>query len=95
MSAEVIEATWLQMGTAAGATASQWLSAPHSSASTCEKPIQRRRAGSMTRATASRTAGKRLRIPVWNSVGSSSTIRNWLNVKPPGMTLGGTGVLMR
>jgi len=64
-------------------------------AAACEKPTQRRVAGAMTRATAARTAGNRLRIPVWNSSGSSSTIRNWLNVKPPGTAAGGTGVLMR
>ena len=91
MSPEVMAATWLQTGRACGATASQSLRAPHSSASTCEKPIQRRRAGSMTRATAPRTSGNSPRIPVWNSSGSSSTIRNWLNVKPPGTRWGGPG----
>ena len=92
---EIIAPTWLQTGCALGAIASQSGRAPHSSSSTCEKPIQRSVAGSMTRATASRTAGNRRRIPVWNSSGCSSTIRNWLKVKPPGMALGGTGVLMR
>ena len=48
----------------------------------------------MTRATASRTSGNIVRGPVWNSSGSSSTIRYWLKVKPPG-TRSGTGVLMR
>ncbi len=95
MSLEVIAATWLQTGWAWGAIASQLFSDPHSSDSTCEKPIQRSDAGSITCAIASRTDGNRLRIPVWNSSGSSSTTRNWLKVNPPGMTLGGTGVLRR
>ena len=40
-----------------------------------------------------RTDGKSARNPVWNRSGWSSSIRNWLKVKPPGTT--STGVLMR
>ena len=46
-------------------------------------------------ATASRTSGNSRRGPVWKSSGSSSTTRYWLNVKPPGTTSGGSGMLIR
>ena len=62
--------------------------APDSSASTWPKLIQRRDATGSTRPTASDTSGNIPRGPVWNSVGSSPAIRNWLNVKPPGATSG-------
>ena len=42
-----------------------------------------------TWATASRTSGNIRRSPVWKRSGASSTIRNWLKVKPPGMTVDG------
>src|SRR4051794_30401947 len=38
----------------------------------------------MTRSIASRTDGNIERWPVWNSSGSSSSMRNWLKVKPVG-----------
>jgi hypothetical protein len=82
-------------GSARGAAASHWLREPHSSFSTCEKPIQRSRPTGRTAATASRTAPKSLRGPVWNSSGSSSSTRNWLKLNPPGIADGGTGVEMR
>ena len=47
-STDTIAATWLQSGCACGAAASRSLSAPHSSASTCEKAIQRRRSTGIT-----------------------------------------------
>jgi hypothetical protein len=37
--------------------------------------------GSMSRETASRTTGKRLRMPVWKRSGASSRTRNWLNCR--------------
>jgi hypothetical protein len=66
-------------GVACGATASHSFSAPHSSTSKWLQPIHRMAAGSITRATASRTAGNMPRMPVWNSSGSASLIRKWLN----------------
>ena len=36
-----------------------------------------------------RTSGNSPRSPVWNRSGASSSTRNWLKVKPPGMTAGG------
>ena len=41
-----------------------------------------------TDATASDTNGNMPRGPVWKMVGSSASIRNWLNVKPVGPTSG-------
>ena len=48
----------------------------------------------MTARIASLTSGNNDRMPVWNSIGASSTIRYWLklNPSPPGSA---TGVLMR
>jgi len=58
--------------------------APHSSASTWPKVIQRSRSTGSTRDTASDTSGKRRRRPQWNNSGSSASIRNWFMVKPAG-----------
>ena len=79
-------APWVAV--ACGAAASHSFSAPHSSASTWLKAIQRSRRMSMTRATASETAGKSARWPQWKSRGSSASTRNWLKVKPLGPTAG-------
>ena len=73
---------------APGAAASHWFMAPHSSASTCPKPTQRRRSSATARAAASATDGNSPRMPVWNSIGSSASSRNWLNVNPPGSRSG-------
>ncbi len=69
--------------------------APHSSASTWPKPIQRSRLSGMTRPIASDTALNRWRMPVWNSNGSSASRRNWLNVNPAGSAISGTKVEIR
>ncbi len=71
-----------------GAAVSHAFMAPHSSPSTWPKLIQRREAGGRTVATASLTRGKSIRMPVWNSSGSSPTTRNWLKVNPSGLTSG-------
>ena len=44
--------------------------------------MKRRVDASISLETASRTTGKRLRIPVWNRSGASSRTRNWLNCRP-------------
>ncbi len=62
--------------------------APHSSASTWPKVIQRSRSSGVTVAMASATSGKVARWPVWKSRGCSSSIRYWLKVKPVGPTSG-------
>ena len=59
---------------------------PHSSASTWPKVIQRSVSIGTTVATASLTESNSMRWPVWNSSGSSSSMRNWLKVKPVGPT---------
>src|SRR5688572_11818493 len=82
-------ATWLF-----GAAASQMFIAPHSSASTWPNVIQRSDSTGTTLAIASATSGNRPRAPVWKMSGSSPTTRNWLNVKPTGVT-SGTQVEMR
>jgi len=71
-----------------GAAASHWFIAPHSSASTWPKVIQRSRSTGSTRDTASDTRGKSPRRPQWNSSGSSASSRNWLTVNPAGETSG-------
>ena len=91
---DTMAATCPHSGVACGATASHSLSEPHSSASTWEKPMWRRLATGRTVATASRTSGNSLRGPVWNSSGSSSTMRYWLKEKPV-VPASGTGVLIR
>jgi hypothetical protein len=88
-------ATRLHTGTAFGATARNSFSDPHSSASKCEKARYRSCCSGTILATASLTSGNMRRGPVWNSNGSSSTIRYWLKLNspdPPGNT---TGVLIR
>lgn len=62
--------------------------APHSSASTCPKETQRSDSRGSTVATASATRGNMPRGPEWNSIGSSAASRNWLKVKPSGLTSG-------
>ena len=71
-----------------GAAASHMFIAPHSSASTCPNEIQRSDSTGTTVATFSATSGNSPRIPVWKSNGSSAAIRNWLKVKPSGLTSG-------
>ena len=71
-----------------GAEASHMFIAPHSSASTCPKEIQRSDSTGRTVASASATRGNNPRRPVWKSSGSSPMTRNWLNVKPIGVTSG-------
>ncbi len=61
---------------------------PHSSASTWPKVIHRSDSTGSTVATASATSGNIIRGPVWNSRGSSPRTRNWLKVKPSGLTSG-------
>jgi hypothetical protein len=61
---------------------------PHSSDSTCPKVIQRSDSTGTTFATASATSGNMPRGPVWKSRGSSAVTRNWLKVKPSGLTSG-------
>ena len=73
---------------ACGAAARNSFMAPHSSDSTWPKAIQRRRSSGSTVSIASRTEVNIDRWPVWNSRGSSSSRRNWLNVKPVGPDLG-------
>jgi len=77
---------------AAGAAASQSFIAPHSSASTWPKAIQRSWSTGSTRSTASDTAPNIPRRPQWNSSGSSATRRNWLKVNPAGAAIAGTKV---
>ena len=50
--------------------------------------IQRSDSTGSTVATASATSGNMPRGPVWNSSGSSAATRNWLKVKPSGLTSG-------
>ena len=75
--------TWL-----CGAASSHMFVEPNSSASTWPNEIQRRDSIGITEATASLTSGNRARMPVWKRSGSSATTRNWLNVKPSGVTSG-------
>ena len=68
---------------ARGATASHWFIAPHSSASTWPKVMQRSVVGSGRSARRPRTrAGTAGAWPVWNSSGSSATTRYWLKGSP-------------
>ena len=53
--------------------------------------IQRRRSSGISEAMAADTAGNMRRGPVWKMVGSSASMRNWLNVKPVG-PMSGTNV---
>jgi hypothetical protein len=76
-------ATWLS-----GAAVSHMFIEPHSSASTWPKVIQRRAWTGTTVATASATRGNIPRGPAWKSNGSSALTRNWLKVKPSGLTSG-------
>ena len=76
-------ATWLS-----GAAASHMFIDPHSSASTWPNVIHRRDSTGSTLATASATSGNIPRGPVWNRSGSSAATRNWLKVKPSGLTSG-------
>jgi hypothetical protein len=71
-----------------GAAASHRFIDPHSSASKCPKLTQRSSWSGASAATASDTRGNKPRMPVWNSNDSSPRTRNWLNVKPPGVTSG-------
>ena len=80
---------------AQGAARSHSLSAPHSSASTWLKLIQRSRSGGRIFATAAAIDGNILRWPQWNSSGSSAMTRNWLKVKPAGGPISGTRVESR
>jgi hypothetical protein len=66
----------LQNAADAGASCCHSASPPHSSPSMWLKPIQRRDAGSIRVATASRTWGNSRLWPVWNSSGCSSRTRN-------------------
>ena len=68
---------------------------PHSSDSTWPNVIQRSDSTGTTRATASATSGNMARGPVWNSSGSSASIRNWLKLKPSGGATSGTKVERR
>ena len=61
---------------------------PHSSASTCPNAIHRSVSTGTTVAIAALTESNSIRCPVWNRRGSSSSIRNWLNVNPVGPTSG-------
>ena len=78
---ETIAASWPHTGTAFGAAARNALSAPHSSASKCEKPdvaqpLERHHARGSPRSPAETVRAG----PVWNSIGASSTIRYWLKL---------------
>jgi hypothetical protein len=75
---------------ARGAASSHEFIAPHSSASTCPKPMTRSAVIGMSRVTASDSAGNIPRSPQWNSIGSSAWMRKWLKVKPAGGAMSGT-----
>jgi hypothetical protein len=75
--------TWLQITSALGATASHSLSDPHSSDSKWLKLMWRNSERLMSFETASRISAYIPRSPVWNSSGSSSFTRKWLNWKLP------------
>jgi hypothetical protein len=75
-----------------GAAANHMFIAPHFSASTWPNVIHRIDSTGTTLATASATSGNIARGPVWNSSGSSASIRNWLNVNPAGGATSGTDV---
>ena len=60
---------------ACGATASNSFNAPNSSPSKCDPPIHFRFSTGITAFTAPTVIGNSFRYPVWNSTGSSSSIK--------------------
>ncbi len=89
---EIPQPSWPWTIWACGAAANQRFMAPHSSASTWPKLIQRSRSSGITLDSAALISGNIWRCPQWNSMGSSASIRNWLKVKPAGGATSGVHV---
>ncbi len=92
---EIPQPSWPCTISAFGEAASQRFIAPHSSASTWPKLIQRSFSSGMILATAALISGNIARCPQWNSIGSSASIRNWLKLKPAGGATASTQVERR
>jgi hypothetical protein len=67
---------------ASGASAMKRSIPPFSSPSQCRRATYASRAGSSTSAIARRTPSYCSWVPVWINAGRSSSIRNWLKVRP-------------
>ena len=88
---DTMAATWLHTGCACGASGQEVGRLPHSSASTCENAIYRKRSTGSTFSICSRTRRNSFFGPVWNSSGFSSTTQVLVEREAAGEHLGRHG----